>query len=123
MFWELCPELVINGHIYATVPPLFRVTTKKNEYIYLTDDNDLNEYKKKHKSENYTLNRNKGLGEQDADELAMCILNPETRNIQQVLVDNDIEMEDTLELFMGDDSEVRKKYIEEHANEVSIDVE
>lgn len=123
LFWWLCKELVLNGHIWVAIPPLYRITTKKNEYIYLTDDNDLNEYKKKHKSENYTLNRNKGLGEQDADELAMCILTPETRNIQQVLVDNDIEMEDTLELFMGDDSEVRKKYIEEHANEVSVDVE
>lgn len=60
LFWELCPELVINGHIYATVPPLFRVTTKKNEYIYLRDNNELEEYKKKHVNEKYLINRNKG---------------------------------------------------------------
>ena len=60
LFWELCPELVINGHIYATVPPLFRVTTKKNEYIYLRDNNELEEYKKKHANEKYLINRNKG---------------------------------------------------------------
>ena len=60
LFWELCPELVINGHIYATVPPLFRVTTKKNEYIYLRDNNELEEYKKKHANEKYLMNRNKG---------------------------------------------------------------
>lgn len=60
LFWELCPELVINGHIYATIPPLFRITTKKNEYIYLRDDNELEEYKKKHINEKYLINRNKG---------------------------------------------------------------
>jgi DNA gyrase/topoisomerase IV subunit B len=60
LFWELCPELVINGHIYATVPPLFRITTKKNEYIYLRDSNELEEYKKKHINEKYLINRNKG---------------------------------------------------------------
>lgn len=60
LFWELCPELVINGHIYATVPPLFRITTKKNEYIYLRDGNELEEYKKKHANEKYLINRNKG---------------------------------------------------------------
>ena len=60
LFWELCPELVINGHIYATVPPLFRITTKKNEYIYLRDNNELEEYKKQHINEKYLINRNKG---------------------------------------------------------------
>lgn len=60
LFWELCPELVINGHIYATVPPLFRITTKKNEYIYLRDGNELEEYKKTHINEKYLINRNKG---------------------------------------------------------------
>ena len=60
LFWELCPELVINGHIYATVPPLFRITTKKNEYIYLRDGDELEEYKKQHINEKYLINRNKG---------------------------------------------------------------
>lgn len=60
LFWELCPELIINGHIYATVPPLFRITTKKNEYIYLRDGNELEEYKKQHINEKYLINRNKG---------------------------------------------------------------
>ena len=60
LFWELCPELVINGHIYTTVPPLFRITTKKNEYIYLRDNNELEEYKKQHINEKYLINRNKG---------------------------------------------------------------
>ena len=60
MFWWLCPELILNGHIYTTMPPLFRITTKKNEYIYLKDANELEEYKKKHQGEKYQINRNKG---------------------------------------------------------------
>lgn len=60
LFWWLCPELVINGHLYATIPPLFRITTKKNEYIYLRDDRELEKYKKEHQGEKYQVNRNKG---------------------------------------------------------------
>ena len=62
-FWSLCPELVIKGHIYVAVPPLFRITTKKNEYIFLRDTNALEEYKTRHMGEKYLVNRNKGLGE------------------------------------------------------------
>jgi len=60
MFWWLCPELILNGHLYTTTPPLFRITTKKNEYIYLKDEKELEEYKKNHKSESFLINRNKG---------------------------------------------------------------
>ena len=60
MFWWLCPELILNGHIYTTIPPLFRITTKKNEYIYLKDQKALDEYKVKHQGEKFQINRNKG---------------------------------------------------------------
>ena len=59
-FWSLCPELVINGHIYVAIPPLFRITTKKNEYIYLRDAAALEDYKAKHTGEKFQVNRNKG---------------------------------------------------------------
>lgn len=59
-FWWLCPELVTNGHIYAAIPPLFRITTKKNEYIYLRDAAALETYKTNHEGEKYAVNRNKG---------------------------------------------------------------
>lgn len=59
-FWTLCPELVINGHIHAAIPPLFRITTKKNDYIYLRDAAALEEYKRAHAGEKYAINRNKG---------------------------------------------------------------
>lgn len=60
LFWWLCPELILNGHIYTTMPPLFRITTKKNEYVYLRDEKELEEYKKNHQGEKYLINRNKG---------------------------------------------------------------
>lgn len=50
ILWFLCPELIINGHVYSSEPPLYKVTTKKNEYIYLKDDKALQEYKKHHKN-------------------------------------------------------------------------
>lgn len=60
MFWWLCPEIIEHGHLYTTMPPLFRITTKKNEYIFLKDNNALEEYKKTHQGEDYLVNRNKG---------------------------------------------------------------
>lgn len=57
--WSLCPELITNGHVYAAVPPLFRITTSKNEYIYLADEKALEEYKQQHQGEKYMVNRNK----------------------------------------------------------------
>lgn len=119
LFWELCPELVINGHIYATVPPLFRVTTKKNEYIYLRDNNELEKYKKKHANEKYLINRNKGLGEQDSHELGECLLEPATRNVQQITVKDAIETEKLFETFMGPSTQPRKEYILKYSEEAN----
>ena len=79
--WTICPELILNGHVYVTIPPLYRITKGKDNYIYLRDDNALEEYKKEHKGEKFLINRNKGLGEQDAEELGSCLLDKETRNI------------------------------------------
>jgi len=63
LMWWLCPELVQHGHIWVCIPPLFRITTKKNEYIFLKDGDALEQYKRTHVGEKYLINRNKGLGE------------------------------------------------------------
>ena len=60
-FWSLCPELILNGHIWVTIPPLFRITKGKDTYIYLKDANELEQYKEAHQGEKYLVNRNKGL--------------------------------------------------------------
>ena len=111
MFWWLCPEIVTNGHIYIAEPPLFRITTKKNEYIYCKDSKALEEYKKKHKKESFLVNRNKGLGEQSPDELAYCLQRANTRNIIQLEVKSEKDTEDLLECFFGNNVEIRRDYL------------
>lgn len=118
-FWFLCPELVINGYIYASIPPLFRITTKKNEYIYLKDQTELETYKEKHKGEKFLINRNKGLGEQDSSELSVCILNENTRRIEQIIVDDFEETNALFETLMGTNVSLRKDWLLKHAEEAN----
>ena len=119
MFWWLCPELILNGHIYTTMPPLFRITTKKNEYIYLKDENELNEYKNKHKSEKFLINRNKGLGEQDSEELADALVNPNTRNIAKIIVSNENEAKQMIEMLLGTSVPPRRRFLLQHEGEAN----
>ena len=120
LLWYLCPELILNGHVYCAIPPLFRITTKKNEYIFLRDAIALEQYKASHVGEKFQINRNKGLGEQDAQELDECLLNPETRNVVQVIVNNKDKSNDVIEMFMGKDTKDRKEYIALHSEEARI---
>ena len=119
-FWWLCPELIINGHVYAAVPPLFRITTKKNEYIYLRDAAALEEYKEKHMGEKYAVNRNKGLGEQDADELEECLLNPETRNVKCITVEDKEKAHKLFEILMGPSVPPRRDYVLKYAEDARV---
>lgn len=118
-FWSLCPELVLNGHIYAAIPPLFRITTKKNEYIFLKDGVELEEYKKQHIGEKFLINRNKGLGEQDPEELEECLLNPESRNVAQITIEDRNKTEMLFEILMGEGVGLRREYILKHVGEAN----
>lgn len=121
ILWYLCPELVINGHVYSSVPPLFRVTTKKNEYVYLKDEKALDAYKKKNASKIKTISREKGLGEMDSDELSHALLDPATRNVIQLQV-NDIDETDVLfKKLYGKSVEPRVKFILEHSEEARVE--
>lgn len=121
ILWYLCPELVINGHVYSSVPPLFRVTTKKNEYIYLKDQQALDEYKQAHAANIKTIGREKGLGEMDAEELSYSLLDPITRNVVKLEV-NDIQQTDQLfQDLYGKNVEPRVKFILEHSEEAQTD--
>ena len=121
ILWYLCPDLIIEGHVYSAVPPLYRVTTKKNEYIYLRDDSALAEYKKKHAKDIQFLGRMKGLGEQDSDELSHCLLEPESRNLYQLTV-SDIGATDIMfQNLYGKDVAPRVKFLNEHLEEARVD--
>lgn len=84
ILWFMCPDLFLNGHVYSAIPPLFRITNSKNQYLYLRDQNELDEYKAQHPNERYLINRLKGLGEMDSDEAAECLMDEQTRNIVQL---------------------------------------
>ena len=117
LFWWLCPELVTNGHIYTTMPPLYRITSKKNEYTYLKDDKALAEYKSTHQGEKYLINRNKGLGEQDSHELYDALLNPETRNVEQLIVKDIQETDELIDMLMGKKVPARREFLLKHEQE------
>ena len=116
----MCPELILKGHVYAAIPPLFRVTTNKNEYVYLKDKKALEEYKKSHKSIK-SINRMKGLGEMDPEEVAVTLMNPETRNIVQLTVSNKNEIDKLMNDLYGKEVKPRVDFLLKHAEEAEIE--
>ena len=120
--WSLCPELILNGHMWVTIPPLYRITKGKNTYIYLKDDKELNEYKKTHKNEKFLINRNKGLGEQDSEELEPALLNPKTRNVAQITVESKEEAEYMFNLLLGPSVPPRREWLLKHSEEASDNI-
>ena len=121
-FWSLCPELILNGHIWITIPPLFRITKGKDTFIYLKDAKELEEYKEAHKGEKFEVNRNKGLGEQDSSELGPSILDPETRNVAQIVVNNIEEANDLFDTLMGTHVPPRREWLLIHSEEADENI-
>ena len=119
--WNFAPELITKGYVYATVPPLYKATLGKDNYVYLQDDKALEEFKQAHLGKKYTIARHKGLGEMDVEELEESLLNPETRVLKQITVD-DIQATSVLfDQLMGTVVIPRKKYIEAHSNEAEVE--
>lgn len=115
--WNFCPELILNGYVYAGVPPLYKITLPGNKgYKYLKNDEELEEYRKTH-SGNYQVNRMKGLGEMDVEETEETLTNPDNRIIKQITVEDIDEADDLFEDLMGTKIEPRKAFIREHSTE------
>ena len=114
------PELIYDGHVYIAMPPLYKVVPKKGEERYLYDDRALEEYRRTHKGD-FTLQRYKGLGEMDADQLWETTLNPENRVLKRVEIEDAMLANQVTELLMGSDVPPRKKFIYDHAEEAEID--
>ena len=121
ILWYMCPELITNGHVYSAVPPLFRVTTKKNEYVYLRDAEALAAYQKKHGAQVQSIGRLKGLGEQDSDELSYCLLDPETRNVLQLTVEDYGKTDKMFQDLYGKRVEPRVQFLAQHLEEARVD--
>ena len=82
LFYRFMPELIFEGHVYIAMPPLYKAMPKKGEEEYLYDEEALKKYRKRHKG-SFTLQRYKGLGEMDADQLWETTLNPQTRMLDR----------------------------------------
>ena len=121
--WNFCPKLIYEGHIYAGVPPLYKITLSGNKgYKYLKDDAALEEFKKANIGKKYTVNRLKGLGEMDVEETEETLTNPEQRIIKQITVEDSMATAKLFDDLMGTQVTPRKKFIQEHSHEATIEV-
>lgn len=119
-FYRFMPDLINYGHVYLATPPLYKVVPKKGEGEYLYDDKALEKYRKTHSG--FTLQRYKGLGEMDADQLWETTLNPETRILKQVEIEDAMMASDVTGMLMGSDVAPRREFIYTHANDAELDV-
>ena len=120
LFYRFMPELIYEGHVYLAMPPLYKAMPKVGEEEYLYDDRALEEYRRHHKG-SFTLQRYKGLGEMDADQLWETTLNPETRILKRVEIE-DARMASTVtEMLMGIEVPPRRAFIHEHATDAELD--
>ena len=113
-FFRYMRELVNNGHVYIGMPPLYKVY-KKDVFEYAYDDNELQKAIEK-VGKGYQIQRYKGLGEMDPEQLWDTTMNPATRSLMQVTVEDAAEAEKMITVLMGDQIEDRKRYIQQHAN-------
>lgn len=118
-FFRYMPELIENGHVYAAMPPLYRIR-KKSKDIYVYTDEELKKTLEKTSSLNVT--RFKGLGEMSSSQLWDTTMNPKTRKIKKIYVEDAVEADQTFTMLMGSDVQSRKEFIQENAQEAQLDV-
>lgn len=121
LFYRFMPELIYEGHVYIAMPPLYKAMPKKGEEEYLYDDKALERYRKTHDGP-FTLQRYKGLGEMDADQLWETTLNPETRLLKLVEIEDARMASSVTEMLMGTEVPPRRTFIYENAAEAELDV-
>ena len=119
--YRFMPELIYDGHVYIAMPPLYKVVPKKGEGEYIYDDKALEKYRKKHPDGSFTLQRYKGLGEMDAEQLWETTLNPENRVLKRVEIEDGRLASEVTELLMGNEVGPRRDFIHDHADEAEID--
>ena len=122
LFYRFLPDLIYEGHVYIAMPPLYRTVPSKGKGEYLYDDKALERYRKTHAGKKFTLQRFKGLGEMDPQQLWDTTLNPETRRLRKVEIEDARLASDVTETLMGSDVPPRRAFIYEHATDAELDV-
>ena len=121
LFYRYMPDLIMEGHVYVAMPPLYKTFPQKGEGEYLYDDYALERYRKTQKG-NFTLQRYKGLGEMDANQLWETTLDPETRMLKQIEIEDARMASDVTEMLMGSDVPPRRDFIYRNAAEADLDI-
>ncbi len=121
LFYRFMPDLIFEGHVYIAMPPLYKAMPSKGEEKYLYDDKALERYRKRHKGP-FTLQRYKGLGEMDAAQLWETTLDPATRMLKQVEIEDARMASEVTEMLMGTDVSPRKAFIYEYAPDAQLDI-
>ncbi len=119
-FYRFMPELIHQGHVYLAMPPLYKAIPKKGKEEYLYDDKALEKYRKTHTG--FSLQRYKGLGEMDAEQLWETTLNPETRILKRVEIEDGMMASEVTSMLMGNDVPPRRKFIHDHADDADLDL-
>lgn len=117
-FYRFMPELITEGHVYVAVAPLYGVK-EKGKWKYFYSDRELEKYRKKNQAVH--IQRYKGLGEMDADQLFDTTMDPDNRRLQRVSIGSMAEANSITSILMGNNVEMRKEYIFEHGREAVID--
>jgi DNA gyrase subunit B len=115
------PQLIDEGHLYIALPPLYKITSGRNsQYVYTDEERD--QALKSMNGRRPDIQRYKGLGEMNADELFDTTMNPDNRTLVRINVEDAIEANETFEMLMGDAVPPRKKFIQTHAKTANLDV-
>ncbi len=122
-FFRYMPKLIDAGHLYVAMPPLYRVQAgKERHYVFSDEERDALVARLSEKYKTIAVNRYKGLGEMDPEELWETTMNPATRTMLQVTVEDAMRADETFSMLMGDDVLPRKRFIEAHAQLATLDI-
>ena len=121
LFYRFMPELIYEGHVYIAMPPLYKAMPSKGAEEYLYDDKALEKYRKRHKGP-FTLQRYKGLGEMDSEQLWETTLDPDKRLLKLVEIEDARMASEVTEMLMGTEVPPRKAFIYKNAQEAELDV-
>ncbi|MDR0767547.1 MAG: DNA topoisomerase (ATP-hydrolyzing) subunit B [Methanosarcinales archaeon] len=116
-FFRYMPDLINSGHVYIAQPPLYRIKKGKAEY-YAYNDKQLRAKLEEVGDKGITVSRYKGLGEMNPEQLWSTTMNPETRTLLQVTIEDAIAADEIFSILMGDEVLPRKEFIQAHAKEV-----
>ena len=117
MFYRLTPTLIKEGRIYKVRTPLYEITYEDKTIVYAFSETEYDELMKGHNPKQCKIQRSKGLGEQDAEEMHKFAMNPDTRYIYKITVEDAEQMAEQFEKWMATEVEGRREYIEEHLHE------